>query len=258
MQDLKIALLQTILHWENPVANRSMLEEKIWQLTEPVDVIVLPEMFTTGFTMHADAYAEPMNFHTLKWMQQVASQTAAAICGSYIVKEKESYYNRLLWVFPDGSYKSYDKRHLFRMAGEHEVYGAGQEQLIVNWKGWNICPMVCYDLRFPVWSRNVDNAYDALICVANWPESRVQAWSTLLRARAIENIAYAAGVNRVGVDGLNVPYNGASACINYKGETLWEKTNDEAWGICILDAKALIDFRQKFPAWKDADKFNIQ
>ena len=260
MQDLKVALLQTSLHWENPTANRSMLEEKIWQLQEQVDVIVLPEMFTTGFTMNASKLAEPMNLHTFKWMQQMASQTQAALCGSYIVQEGGVFYNRLIWMFPNGTYKTYDKRHLFRMAGEHEVFGAGQQQLIVEWKGWKICPLVCYDLRFPVWSRNVANAYDALIYVANWPKPRVQVWSTLLKARAMENSAYVAGVNRVGVDGLEVPntYNGASASVNFKGEVLWEKENEEAWGISIWEGQALMEFREKFPAWKDADQFNIQ
>ncbi|MDF2455603.1 MAG: nitrilase/cyanide hydratase and apolipoprotein n-acyltransferase [Cytophagaceae bacterium] len=258
MQDLKLALLQTALHWEDPTANRSMLEEKIWQVNEQVDVIVLPEMFTTGFTMDAASFAEPMNFHTFKWMQQIASQTQAAVCGSYIVQEAGLFYNRLLWMFPDGTYKIYDKRHLFRMAGEHEIFGAGQKQLVVEWKGWRICPLVCYDLRFPVWSRNVANAYDGLIYVANWPQARVQAWSTLLKARAIENIAYVAGVNRVGVDGMDIPYNGASVNINFKGEVLWEKTDEESTGICVWEAKALLEFREKFPAWKDADQFNIQ
>lgn len=258
MQDLKVAILQTALHWENPTANRGMLEEKIWQLKEPVDVIVLPEMFTTGFTMNADAFAEPMNLHTFKWLKQMASQTKAAVCGSYIVQEGGLFYNRLVWMFPDGTYKSYDKRHLFRMAGEHEVYGAGQQQLIVEWKGWKICPLVCYDLRFPVWSRNVNNAYDALIYVANWPQARVKVWSTLLKARAIENIAYVAGANRTGTDGLDIVYNGTSASIDFKGEVLWEKEEEEVWGISTWSADALHKFREKFPAWKDADQFNIQ
>ncbi|MDB5256639.1 MAG: amidohydrolase [Chitinophagaceae bacterium] len=258
MQDLKIAILQTSLHWENPTANRSMLEEKIWQLKEQVDVIVLPEMFTTGFTMNASALAEPMNLHTFKWLRQMASQTQASVCGSYIVQEGGLFYNRLVWMFPDGTYKTYDKRHLFRMAGEHEVYGAGQQQLVVEWKGWKISPLVCYDLRFPVWSRNVNNAYDALIYVANWPQARVKVWSTLLKARAIENIAYVAGANRVGTDGLDISYNGASASIDFKGEVLWEEEEKEVWGISTWSADALLKFREKFPAWKDADQFNIQ
>lgn len=258
MQDLKVAILQTSLHWENPTANRSMLEEKIWQLHEQVDVIVLPEMFTTGFTMDAASLAEPMKLHTFKWMQQMASQTQAAVCGSYIVQEAGLFYNRLLWMFPDGTFKTYDKRHLFQMAGEHEIYHAGDTALIVEWKGWKIRPLICYDLRFPVWSRNVNNAYDALIYVANWPQARIQVWSTLLKARAIENLAYVAGCNRVGMDGLDIPYNGMSASINFKGEVLWEKEKEEAWGISVWDAQALKEFREKFPAWEDADEFNIQ
>jgi len=258
MQDLKVAILQTSLHWESPTANRSMLEEKIWQLKEQADVIVLPELFTTGFTMNVSALAEPMNLHTFKWMQQITSQTQAALCGSYIVKEGGVFYNRLIWMFPNGTYKTYDKRHLFRMAGEHEVYGTGQQQLVVEWKGWKICPLVCYDLRFPVWSRNVNNAYDALIYVANWPQARIKVWSTLLKARAIENIAYVAGANRVGIDGLDIAYNGASASIDFKGEVLWEEEAKEVWGITTWNADALMKFREKFPTWKDADQFNIQ
>ncbi|HSZ72387.1 MAG TPA: amidohydrolase [Cytophagaceae bacterium] len=258
MQDLKLALVQTDLHWEDPTANRSMLEEKIWQLKEHVDVIVLPEMFTTGFTMKAAQHAEGMNLHTSRWMKQMAAQTNAAICGSYIVKENGTFYNRLLWMFPDGTFHTYDKRHLFRMAGEHDVFGAGREKLIVEWKGWKICPLVCYDLRFPVWSRNVANAYDVLIYVANWPQARVKAWSTLLKARAIENISYVVGVNRTGIDGHDIPYNGASACIDFKGDTLWELEDTEGIEVCTLSAEALLQFREKFPAWKDADQFNIQ
>ncbi|MDB5274258.1 MAG: amidohydrolase [Chitinophagaceae bacterium] len=258
MQDLTLALIQTDLHWENPTANRGMLEEKIWQLQEKVDVIVLPEMFTTGFTMNAAAQAEPMNLHTFKWLQQIAAQTQAVVCGSYIVQEKGIFYNRLLWMFPDGTYKTYDKRHLFRMAGEDAVFGAGQQQLIVEWKGWKICPLICYDLRFPVWSRNVNNAYDLLLYVANWPQARIHAWSTLLKARAIENITYVAGVNRTGKDGLENVYNGASACIDFKGEVLWQLENKEGTGVTRLSGETLMHFREKFPAWKDADAFNIQ
>ncbi|MBD0257717.1 MAG: nitrilase family protein, partial [Cytophagales bacterium] len=191
MNDLRVTLIQTALHWESPEANLAMLEEKLWLIGEPTDVVVLPEMFTTGFTMNAPALAEPMNLTAFKWLKGQAARTGAVVTGSYIVKENGRYFNRLVWMQPDGVYYVYDKRHLFRMAHEHDTYAAGRERLVVEWKGWRICPMVCYDLRFPVWSRNDARApYDLLLYVANWPGIRRSAWKTLLRARAIENLAY--------------------------------------------------------------------
>ena len=219
MQDLKITIIQTDPHWEDVEANLAMFEEKIWQVRGNTDVIVLPEMFTTGFTMAASRYAEHMNMRTFKWMRQMADQTGALILGSYIVTVHERYYNRLLWMEPGGNFKTYDKRHLFRMGNEHRTYSPGESLLIGTWKGWRICPLICYDLRFPVWSRNrwdKENErldYDLAVYVANWPVARIGAWETLLRARAIENLSYVVGVNRLGQDGNGLEHNGNSAVI---------------------------------------------
>jgi omega-amidase len=261
MENLRLTLIQSSLHWENPVANLAMFEEKIWQIKEPTDLIVLPEMFTTGFTMNATALAEPMNLTTFKWMKQQAAQTGSVITGSYIVKEKDQYFNRLLWMRPDGSFEVYDKRHLFRMAEEHKMYTGGSKKIIPVLKGWRICPLICYDLRFPVWSRNTANgqtlAYDCLIYVANWPQVRSHPWSTLLQARAMENLSYVIGVNRVGTDGKNIPYSGNSAVINPKGEVVFQEADKECIQAITLDATELAAFRQKFPAYLDADSFEI-
>lgn len=258
MEDLKLALIQSDIHWHEIGANLAMYEEKLWQLTEPVDVIVLPEMFQTGFTMEHQGLAEPMNFTSFKWMKQMAAQKQAAICGSFIVKEEGKIFNRLIWMQPDGQYHTYDKRHLFRMAEEHHHFDMGQEQLIVEWKGWRICPMVCYDLRFPVWSRNVDLAYDLLLYVANWPAVRVNAWDTLLEARAIENLSYSIGLNRVGEDGKGIEYNGHSGAYNAKGERLAFSEEKEETILITLSASELQAFRKKFPAQLDADNFELK
>jgi omega-amidase len=258
MQDLTITLLQSNLYWENPGANLAMFEEKIWKIKEPTDVIVLPEMFTTGFTMNAPALAEPMNLSAFKWMKQLAAQTGAIITGSVIIKEKEKYFNRLIWMQPDGKFFYYDKRHLFRMAEEHLVYSPGVEKLLVTWKGWNIRPLICYDLRFPVWSRNRNNEYDLLIYVANWPEARRQPWKTLLQARAIENLSYVVGVNRIGKDGKEIPYSGDSGIVSPKGEWLWQKEYSEEIFTYTLSKTELDSFRAKFPANLDADDFSIE
>lgn len=263
MQPLAITLLQSNLHWENVGANLAMFEEKIWKIGQPTDVIVLPEMFTTGFSMKADGLAEMMNQQTFKWMKQMANQTGALLLGSFIAKENAKYFNRLLWMEPTGDFKSYDKRHLFRMADEHAVYSSGGTKLIASWKGWNICPLVCYDLRFPVWSRNAWNAaekrmaYDALIYIASWPQPRISAWDALLRARAIENLAYVVGVNRVGIDGLGIPFNGHSAVISAKGEALFVAEETEVIKTITLDPLMLNEFRAKFPAHLDSDNFTI-
>lgn len=263
MENLNVTLIQSGLHWENPVANRSMFEEKIWQIGRSTDVIVLPEMFTTGFSMNAEGLAEAMNLDTFKWMKQMASQTGALMVGSYIVNEKGKFFNRLLWMEPGGNFKTYDKRHLFRMAREHNVYSAGAHRLTSLWKGWNICPLVCYDLRFPVWSRNTWDTeqnrlnYDALIYVANWPKARVAAWDTLLKARAIENLAYAIGVNRVGSDKEGIEYNGHSAVIDPKGEVACFGGELESMETITLDANLLAEHRKRFPAYLDADGFSL-
>ncbi len=264
MQDLKITLIQSDLHWEDIGANLAMFEEKIWQVGQ-TDVIVLPvEMFTTGFSMKANKFAEMMNLRTFKWMKQMADQTGALILGSFIAHVHERYYNRLLWMEPGGNFKTYDKRHLFRMAEEQTVYSQGESLLIGHWKGWRICPLICYDLRFPVWSRNRWNAslkkpsYDLLIYVANWPQVRSTAWETLLRARAIENLSYCIGVNRVGIDGNGIEYNGHSAIIGPKGDTIFSVEGVEAIKTLELNAHALQAYRDRFPAFLDADDFTIE
>jgi len=262
MQDLKITLFQNDLHWHQPDANLAMFEEKIWANSNDTDIIVLPEMFTTGFTMDAAELAEPMRTRTFKWMQLQAKQTGSAIFGSYIVKENGHYFNRLLGVKPDGSCVAYDKRHLFRMAGEHETYRQGVDRLIVSWKGWNICPQICYDLRFPVWSRNKIKQgaldFDLLIYVANWPAPRIGAWDILLKARAIENSCYCIGVNRVGKDGNGIEYQGHSAVIDPRGTILGFEENREAALNVTLRKDELDQYRMKFPVHLDADDFTIQ
>lgn len=264
MQDLKITVIQSDLHWEDVGANLSMFEEKIWQISGGTDVIVLPEMFTTGFTMAAAKHAEMMNMRTFKWMKQMAEQTSALILGSYIVNVHDRYYNRLLWMEPGGVYKTYDKRHLFRMANEHKTFAAGESLLIGTWKGWRICPLICYDLRFPVWSRNRwDRAasrpsYDVAVYVANWPTIRVDAWDALLKARAIENLSYVVGVNRIGQDGNGIEYNGHSSLISPKGEIIFSNEGDETIKTVELNAHSLHGFRDRFPAYMDADDFTIE
>lgn len=256
MQDLMVSLIQTPLYWEDPVANRAMLEEKIAEI-DITDVIVLPEMFTTSFTNNATQFAEPMNLHTFKWMKQLASQSGACIVGSYAVKEGTNFFNRLLWMQPDGTFYTYDKRHSFRMSDEHKVYTAGNKQLIVEYKGWKIAPFICYDLRFPVWSRNTNNKYDLAIYVANWPSARAHAWKSLLPARAIENISYVIGLNRIGTDGLGLDYSGDSVIHDFKGEPLTELHNEEKIETIVLSKKALTEFREIFPAYLDGDEFKL-
>lgn len=253
---MELALLQTDLFWENIPANLANLEEKVWAIKDQVDVIVLPEMFSTGFTMNAEALAEPMNLTTFKWIKQMAAQTKAAVTGSYIVKENGFFYNRLIWMQPDGKYWTYDKRHLFSYAGEEKTYKCGNERLIVEWKGWKFCLLICYDLRFPVWSRNdAAKPYDCLIFVANWPERRIEAWNALLKARAIENVSYVAGVNRVGDDGNNVHYNGDTSAYDFLGNPLAYCSEREETLFVTLDKKALDGFRDSFPALGDGDAF---
>lgn len=263
MQDLKVTLIQSPIHWQNTEANLAMFEEKIWQIDEQTDIIILPEMFTTGFSMESEKLAEPMNFKAFKWMKQMAAQTKAVIVGSVIVKENQQNYNRLIWMQPDGNFKTYDKRHLFRMADEHNHFSAGDKKLIVEWKGWRICPLICYDLRFPVWSRNTYITdlhrmnYDLLLYVANWPAARISAWDVLLKGRAVENLSYTIGLNRIGDDGNEVAYNGHSAAIDFKGEAMIQLANEEKISTIKLSAEALAKYRKKFPAYLDADKFKL-
>jgi omega-amidase len=255
--DLRVTIIQTALHWQNATANRQMFSEKLAATKPATDLIVLPEMFTTGFSMNAQDLAEEADGQTLQWMQEEAARYSAVLTGSVIVKQGESYFNRLYWVRPDGTHEHYNKRHLFRMAKEHHTYTAGAEKLLVELKGWNICPLVCYDLRFPVWSRNTQSQYDLLLYVANWPKPRANAWSTLLQARAIENLSYVVGVNRVGTDGNGHPYSGDSAIIHPKGYHLMETHEVEGVHTIILSKQELTDFREAFPAHLDADDFTL-
>lgn len=264
MQDLKITIIQSELHWEDAEANLSMFEEKIWQISGNTDVIILPEMFTTGFTMWSAKMAEHMNMRTFKWMKNMADQTGALIMGSFIVSVHDRYYNRLLWMEPGGTFKTYDKRHLFRMANEHKSFASGESLLISTWRGWRICPLICYDLRFPVWSRNRWDiaakrpSYDVAVYVANWPTARIDAWDTLLKARAIENLSYVVGVNRIGQDGNGIEYNGHSAVISPKGEAIFSNEGTEITRTLELSANSLHAFRDRFPAYLDADDFTIE
>ncbi|GAA4434475.1 amidohydrolase [Pontibacter saemangeumensis] len=255
--DLRVTIVQTPLHWQDREANCAVFSEKLAAAAPQTDLVVLPEMFTTGFSMEAAALAEEAAGPTLDWMRREAQQHQAVITGSVMVKEQQQYFNRLYWVRPDGSYAIYDKRHLFRMAKEHHTYTAGKEHLLVELKSWNICPLVCYDLRFPVWSRNVASRYDLLLYVANWPQARSLAWRTLLQARAIENISYVVGVNRVGTDGNNHPYSGDSAIIHPKGYHLLDTSQAEGIHTLTLSKRELSDFREAFPAHRDADGFQL-
>ena len=259
--ELQIALIQTELYWKDKVANLAMLEEKIWGIEEQVDLIILPEMFATGFSMDAMELAEPMNLLVTKWMKQMATQRKAVVTGSVIISENQSFYNRLLWVTPDGGISWYDKRHLFRMASEDQIFTAGEKLPIFTLNGWKICPQICYDLRFPVWSRNQtlngSPSYDLIFYVASWPAARVSAWDTLLPARAIENLSFALGVNRVGVDGNQISYNGHSAAFDFKGSKLVDLGEGEMISVFKLSATQLDNYREKFPAWLDSDKFRM-
>ena len=258
MQDLTVSIVQTPLYWQDASANRAMLEEKLWQLEQPTDLIVLPEMFNSGFTMDAKTVAEPMNFHTFKWMKQMAAQHKAVITGSMVVSEGGQFYNRLIWMTPDGHYETYDKRHLFRMANEHDHYSSGKQRLIAEVNGWKVCPLICYDLRFPVWSRQRPlGRFDLQLYVANWPAPRTSAWDALLKARAIENLSYCIGVNRVGEDGNGIAYSGHSAIYDMKGDTLYHAESSDVIKTCTLSYEKLTAFRDKFPAHLDADDFSL-
>lgn len=262
MEELRIALIQTSLHWQNASANLLHFSKKINEILEPVDVIVLPEMFTTGFTMKTSGLAEKEGGETIKWMQEIAFTKNAVVTGSLIFQAGKLFYNRLIWMQADGTYFTYDKRHLFRMAGEQNEYSAGSNRLIVPTKGWNICPLICYDLRFPVWSRNSiqdqNYQYDVLIYIANWPEIRSFAWKSLLVARAIENQSYVIGINRVGEDGNGINYSGDSVALNYLGEKMSSlKENADGIEIVTLNYDKLTHFRNQFPAGLDADVFEI-
>lgn len=258
---LNITLVQPNLVWEDKSSNLKHLDVMIRNVGE-TDLIVLPEMFSTGFSMRSAELAEAMNGATVDWMRGQAAKHNAVVTGSLIVEEKGNYFNRLIWMSPDGEFEWYDKRHLFSFANEHTYYTAGKRRLISFLKGWRICPLICYDLRFPVWIRNAtaddDFAYDLLLFVANWPEVRSSAWRNLLEARAHENQAYVAGVNRVGKDGNGIYHSGDSAMLSPRGELLSDfKRGEEAVKTFSINAVDLKTYRSKFTAWKDRDKFTL-
>ena len=254
---MKVALIQSQLSWENPITNRNYFEEKINAITEKVDLIVLPEMFSTGFTMNPNDVAETIQGETILLLQSLAKVKNSAITGSLIIKEKNNFYNRLVFVFPSGEMKFYDKRHLFTLAGEDKVYIKGNQKLIVDYLGWKICPLVCYDLRFPVFSRNVDD-YDVLIYVANWPKTRINAWDILLQARSVENMCYTIGVNRIGFDANHFEYVGHSQAVDFLGNYVLEPQQSEGVFIVELNKEKMIETRKKLDFLNDKDSFELK
>ncbi len=265
MSSLNFTLVQSRLHWENVQANLASFTGKIKSITAPTHVVVLPEMFTTGFSMRPGQLAETMDGVSVQWMRSISAEKKIILTGSLIIKEEDRYFNRLLWIQPNGSSGSYDKRHLFAYGDEQLYYTPGDKKLIASVNGWEIKLLICYDLRFPVWSRqNINNSekdlapeFDVLIYVANWPQRRIQAWKTLLQARAIENQCYVIGVNRVGDDGNGVYHNGCSTVVDPLGEILYQKEDVEDIFTITLNRDLLDHTRQKFPFWKDADRFII-
>lgn len=254
---LKVSIIQTALDWESPAQNLERFDQWLSGLEPGIDLVVLPEMFTTGFSMRAGALAQTMDGVAVHWMIDKARSLDVAICGSLIIQEGTKYYNRLMFVYPNGTYKYYDKRHTFTLAGEHKVYTAGAERLVLEYKGWRICPLICYDLRFPVWARNTVG-YDILVYTANWPHKRVAAWDALLKARAIENMAYCIGVNRVGQDGNGHLYTGHSAVYDALGEKLSKNTEDGPWMETVsLSMPALKDTRERLQFLEDQDSFTL-
>lgn len=253
---MKTALIQTDIVWENPSENRQILEKKIKSITEEIDLIILPEMFTSGFTMHPNLVAETMNEATITWLQNIAKAKNCAITGSLVITENNNFYNRMVFVFPDGQMQHYDKKHLFTLAGEDKVYVSGKDKVIVNYKNWKICLQVCYDLRFPVFSRNTEN-YDLLIYVASWPKVRTNAWDILLKARAVENLSYAIGVNRIGTDNNDFEYIGHSQIIDELGHFIITPTEEEGVFIANLDKNKMLETRNKLNFLNDRDAFNF-
>ena len=269
MSSLTITVIQTDLHWEDRQANLRMLEEKVNSIKEKTEIVVLPEMFTTGFSMQPAKLAETMEGEAVQWMKRIAAAKKIILTGSLIIEEKGNYFNRLIWMLPNGKYGVYDKRHRFAYAGEDAQFTAGTKRLIASVKGWKINLLICYDLRFPVWARQASSSgsfseggaaepeYDVLIYVANWPERRIHAWKTLLQARAIENQCFVAGVNRVGKDGNDIQYTGESMVVSPMGEPLYHKKDVEDIFTITLKKEDLDTVREKLPFWKDADDFQI-
>jgi predicted amidohydrolase len=253
---MKITLIQAPLAWENPLVNLIYFEQKFNEIKNQVDVIILPEMFTTGFSMHPKPIAETMEGKTVQWMREMANQKNCAIVGSIIIEVDNQFFNRLLFVEPNNVIHFYNKRHLFSLAGEHHEYTAGQNQKIVKFRDFKFCLQICYDLRFPVFARNTSH-YDALIYVANWPKPRIAAWDALLKARAIENMSYVLGVNRIGTDANNHEYCGHSQAIDFMGNHLVEPQTNEETFIVTLDKNAMLEARTKFGFLNDKDDFQI-
>ena len=253
---MKIALIQSDLHWEEPQKNRNNFEEKIDSIDQEVNLIVLPEMFTTGFTMNASKMAETMQGESVLWMQTLAKKKNCALTGSLIIEENNQYYNRSIFVFPNRKIEHYDKRHLFTLAGEDQFYTKGTQKNIIEYMGWRICPQICYDLRFPVFSRNTEN-YDLLLYVANWPKVRTNAWDALLKARAIENMSYVIGVNRIGFDANAYEHIGHSQAVDFSGNYILEPQETESVFIIELDKNSLLETRKRLDFLSDKDEFTI-
>lgn len=268
MPSLTITTIQANLVWEDSAANLQLFEDKINSIKEKTEIIILPEMFSTGFSMNPSKLAEKMDGKSVQWMKKTAAAKGVILTGSLIIEEEGNYYNRLIWMLPNGQLGHYDKRHLFAYAGEHQQYTPGNKRLIASVKGWKINLLVCYDLRFPVWSRQSHNnseeghngspEYDLLIYVANWPERRIHAWKTLLQARAIENQCFVAGLNRVGNDGLNIYHSGDSMVVNALGEVLYTKSHEEDIHTITLEKERLEEIRTKLPFLEDSDNFIIK
>ena len=273
MNEMRITSVQDVLHWEDEQSNLQMFTDLLSHLKGKTDLIVLPEMFNSGFSMRPEQFAQTIDGSTVRWMQQLAQQLDCAICGSLAIQESSSlatqeisslaiqegsgFVNKFIFVHPSGAIDQYNKRHCFRMSGEHEVYTPGVEKLIIDYRGWKILAQVCYDLRFPVFSRN-ENDYDLALYVANWPQVRRAPWLTLLQARAIENLAYVIGVNRIGEDDNGVIYSGDSIVVDYRGDVIFDHKDTASVHTQVLNLQALNDFREKFPAWMDADAFSLQ
>lgn len=258
MDQLTVTLIQCDILWENPTGNLERLKAKLEEFRGKTDIVVLPEMFTTGFSMHSSQLAETVDGPTVGTLKKWAEESGLAFAGSFIASEDDRFYNRGFFITPEET-RFYDKRHLFRMSAEPEHFAAGTAPLIVNYKGWNISLQICYDLRFPVWLRNVDNAYDLLLFVASWPKVRQNAWNTLLMARAIENCAWVAGVNRVGTDPNGLVYEGGSVMIDMKGQVIAEATPGKEESVSVTISKSALEkFRERFPTWKDADRFILE
>jgi omega-amidase len=266
MSSLTITLVQANLFWEDKKANLEMFKQKIESIKEKTEIVILPEMFNTGFSMKPELFAEKMDGETVNWMKRISAEKKIILTGSVMIEENGKYFNRLIWMLPNSDFGVYDKRHLFAYAHESEHYSAGNKKLIASVKGWKINLQVCYDLRFPVWARQAPpplgeagrgSEYDLLINVANWPEKRSLAWKTLLRARALENQCFVVGVNRVGEDGEQISYDGGSTIIDPLGEIIYEKNKEEDVFTYTLEKEKVIGTRNHFPFWKDADHFII-